>query len=152
MRPMNRFGEARLRTMLLDPIVPLLITGFMWFSSPYQVELFQVIPAFFLAYIPWVLFRNWQQTDRREFPLLAPVIGMYWLAFALPLFWGARQVFSSDRGPYFVSDLAITRTMYLTLEGATALCFGAIFSRRIHWFPTTKLDIPSCRTHRRYLG
>ena len=75
----------------------------------------QVIPALFLAYIPWVLYRRWQHSDRQEFPLLSAIIGMYWLAYALPLFWSARRV-SSDTGPHFISELAITKSMYLALE------------------------------------
>ena len=148
---MNLLRELRLEKKVLVPTIPLLVTGCLWAASLYQVELVQIIPAFVIAYIPWVLYRSWQQTDRYEFPLFVPIIGMYWLAFVLPLFWGVRQV-SSDSGSHPISEAAITGTMFLAMEGVIALCCGAVLSRGITWFPAKRIEIPDHRSHRRYLG
>ena len=76
---------------------------------------------------------------------------MYWLAYALPLFWSTREV-PGYNGGRFVSDAAITRSMYLAVEGAVALVIGAVLARYIRWSPTLNVDIPRRRSHRRYLG
>ena len=148
MKTPNKLREMRQGNFLFDP---LLITGLLWFSSPYQLELSQVVGAFLLAYIPWMSYRRWQHTDRREFPLLAFILAMYWLAYVLPLFWSEREI-TSYSGDHGLSDVAITKSVYLAVEGASAISFGAILSRRVQWSPTVNIDIPRYRSHRRYLG
>lgn len=151
MKVQNRLPQLRHGRLLSDPSVPLLITGLLWFSSPYHVEPSQVVAAFLLVYIPWVLYCRWRHTDKQEFPLLPFILAMYWLAYALPLFWSGREV-TSYRGSHSLSDVGITKSMYLAVDGAAAVFLGAILSRRIRWSPTASIDIPPCRSHRRYLG
>ena len=147
----NRVRELRQGGYLLDPTVPLVVTGCFWFMSLYPVALSQVSAAFLLAYFPWVLYRRWLRTDRQEFPLLALILAMYWLAYALPLFWNGRQFFTS-RGAHYVSGPSLTKALFLAVTGMVALCCGGVLAHRIRWSPRITVDMPNRLSHHHYLG
>jgi hypothetical protein len=150
MKTPNRSRSVSRGRSFLEPIVPLLITGCLWASSPYQLEPTQIIAAFILAYFPSILYRRWQDTERLEFPLLVFITTMYWLAYALPLFWGEREV---SYGVHNVSDVSITKSMYLAVEGVAALFLGAhLLPYFSQWSPRVKIDLPRSGFHRHYLG
>ena len=72
--------------MLLHAGIPLTITSVLWATSLYEVSLPQVIAAFILCWIPGA-YGEWVNGTREKFPLFALIGVVYWLAYAVPLFW-----------------------------------------------------------------
>jgi hypothetical protein len=68
------------------------ITGFLWLTSSNAVTLVEVGAAFFLVLIPWHCYRNWRRLHHEELPFFAMIAFMYWLYYALQLFWGELTV------------------------------------------------------------
>ena len=80
-------NNARTWPVLLYAGVPLIITAVLWATSLYEVSLPQVIAAFILCWIPWAAYREWVKGTREKIPLFALIGVVYWLAYAVPLFW-----------------------------------------------------------------
>ena len=78
--------------MLLYAGVPLVITAVLWATSLYDVTLPQVIAAFILCWIPWAAYQKWARGAREKIPLFVLIGVMYWLAYAVPLFWTKHQI------------------------------------------------------------
>src|ERR1700733_4447436 len=79
--------NTRTRPVLLHAGIPLIITAVLWATSLYEVSLPQVIAAFILCWIPSAAYREWVRGAREKFPLFALIGVVYWLAYAVPLFW-----------------------------------------------------------------
>jgi hypothetical protein len=124
----------------LYAIVPLAVTGVLWWSSPYDVSFLQVCAAFILGWIPWYFYRKWSQGERRQIPLFALIAGMYWLAFAVPLFWSSHEIGLVD-GNHHLSEDSVTQSLELAVLGVLALLAGMKVAERFHWTPVVNLEV-----------
>jgi hypothetical protein len=102
--------------------VPFLATAFFWFTSPNDLSAVQITVAFLLLALPFWLYWDWRRSGYQRLPLFAIVTAMYWLYFALQLFWGSRL--SMGHRGRVVSESAVTSTMLLVLTGVAFLLLG----------------------------
>src|ERR1700723_1164770 len=107
-----RLANARSLPVLLYAGGPAIITVALWATSLYDVTLPQVIAAFILCWIPWAAYQQWVRGPREKIPLFVLIGVMYWLAYALPLFW-LRHGINLVTGRHQLSDNAVTQSLYL---------------------------------------
>jgi hypothetical protein len=127
--------------VLLDAGVPFLLTTFLWATSSYQLSLVELLSAFVLCWIPWASAQHWYRGDRESLPLFALISAMYWLGFAVPLFWGGRTI-DLVNGTHFLSRESIEQSVLLALIGMVALWIGMQLARKWKWTPQVRLDVP----------
>jgi hypothetical protein len=130
--------------------VPLVVTGLLWWSSPYEVSPLQGFAAFILAWIPWASYRKWNQGDRREILFFGLIAAMYWTAYALPLFWSHHAV-SLSGGNHELSEGSLTNCLYLSVTGVLALLAGTKVAGRLRWSPSVSMDVSTSPVRWQYL-
>ena len=133
-------NDARTSPVLLHAGVPLIVTAALWATSLYDTTLPQVIAAFILCWIPWAAYREWNHGTREGIPLFFLIGAMYWLAYAVPLFWLRHEV-NLITGGHQLSEDAITRSLYLAVVGVAALGAGIRVTRRWRFMESFRLDI-----------
>jgi len=119
---------------------PLVITGLLWATSLYDVTLLQVVAAFILCWIPWAAYQEWSRAAREKIPLFALIGGMYWLAYAVPLFWIKPQI-KLITGWHQLSSNAITQSLYLAILGVSSLGVGMRVAGRWRFMESFRPDI-----------
>jgi O-antigen polysaccharide polymerase Wzy len=150
MQLLTRFQPLRKRPVMADVSVPLLVTALLWYSSSYDVTLAETVAAFLLCWLPWASYRNWHRGERKEIPLFALLAGIYWLAYAVPLFWGSHEInLVSGRRP--LSEEAITASLYLAVTGVLAIWAGIKLAARFRWAPAIRVDVSATPEHWNYL-
>jgi len=135
---------------MADFAIPLLLTVLLWWSSSYDLTLGEISAALILAVLPWVAYRTWHLGDRKEIPLFVLVGGMYWLAYALPLFWSSHDL-NLLSGRRHISEQAITSALYLSVTGVIALWAGMKLAARFRWVPEVRVDVSGTLQHWHYL-
>ncbi len=133
-------NNPRSRPVLLYAGVPLVITAVLWATSLYDVSLPQAIAAFILCWIPWAAYREWVRGTREKIPLFVLIGIMYWMAYAIPLFW-LRHDITLVTGRHQLSENAITQSLYLVVFGLAALRIGMAASERLRFMNFFRLDI-----------
>jgi hypothetical protein len=133
-------NNTRTRPVLLHAGIPLIITAVLWATSLYEVSLPQVIAAFILSWIPWAAYREWFRGTRETIPLFALISAVYWLAYAVPLFW-LKHGMHLVTGKHQISENAITQSLYLVVFGLGALKIGMAAAGRLRLLKSYKLDI-----------
>jgi len=128
------------RPVLLYAGIPFVITAVLWATSLFEVTLPQAIAAFILCWIPWAAFQKWERGTRDKIPLFVLVGGMYWLAYALPLFWTKHQI-SQIVEMHQLSETAITQSLYLVVLGVGSLWIGMSVAGRLRFMKSFQLDI-----------
>jgi O-antigen polysaccharide polymerase Wzy-like protein len=123
MQALKVANNARTSPVLFYTGVPLIITAALWATSLNDVSLPQIIAAFILCWIPWAAYREWNRGMRETIPLFFLVGAMYWLAYAVPLFW-LRHDINLITGGHHLSEHAITQSLYLAVLGVAALGVG----------------------------
>jgi hypothetical protein len=105
--------------------LPIVGTLFLWLSRADEVDLIQGTLAFLLLLMPWSAYLRWRNGTRDRLPLFALLSLMYWLYYAVPLFWGDRVIsdVSTPLGRE-LPDEAFTTTMALVVAGVVALWIG----------------------------
>ena len=121
--------------------VPTLATAFLCATSAYELSLVQIVGAFSLGWIPWASYQHWRHQGRTGVPLFALIASVYWLAYALPLFWGNHAI-SLVMGYHPLSEAAITSSIYLALAGVVSLWVGMRLAREFHWTARIRMDVP----------
>ncbi len=143
--------DSRFRAnALIDHALPVFLTVVLAYLSPYEVSLMQGVLAFLLCWIPWLAYRHWLQSDRSKIPLFALLATMFWLAYALPLFW-AQHVITGIFGRRVLPESAITRALFLAVMGAGCLWLGMKVAHVFHWVPKIKKDVSSNPSRLAYL-
>jgi hypothetical protein len=140
MQALKVANNARTLPVLLYTGIPLIITAVLWATSLYDVTLPQVIAAFILCWIPWAAYQEWVRGPREKIPLFVLIGVMYWLAYALPLFW-LRHGINLVTGRHQLSDNAVTQSLYLVVFGVAALGFGMAVAGRVRFMESFRLDI-----------
>ena len=133
-------NNAKTSPVLLYTGVPLIITAGLWATSLYDATLPQVIAAFILCWVPWAAYQEWVRGTREKIPLFVLIGVMYWLAYAVPLFWTKHQI-NQITGMHELSENAITESLYLVVFGVAALGIGMAAAGRLRFIESFKLDI-----------
>ena len=150
MQMLTKFEKTQKRPTIPDAIVPIIVTVLLSYSSPYSVTPAQTLVAFLLCWLPWVSYRKWDRGDKINFPLFAFLAGMYWLSYAVPLFWASHQMISVwGRRP--LSEGAITASLYLALAGVVALWGGMRLAAHFRWLPAIRVDVSATSGRWQYL-
>lgn len=106
--------------VLLPSVV---VTGTLWALAAHEVSPFSVAVTFALFAIPWFAYCRWQDSDKYDFPLFPMVGGMYFIAYALPLFWSERSM-QTFIGTRVFSAESLQQSMTLVLLGVLSLWAG----------------------------
>jgi hypothetical protein len=134
-------SASRTRPVFLYAGVPLIVTGLLWWASPFEVSFLQLCAAFVLGWIPWSSYQQWKRGDKHEIPLFTLVSGMFWLSYAVPLFLTAHSV-GLVTGKHSLSEDSITKSLYLATFGVAVLFSGMRLAERWRWLPRTTVDVP----------
>jgi hypothetical protein len=143
-------NKARSWPVLLYTGVPLIITITLWATSLYETTLPQVIAAFALCWIPWAGYQKWVSGTREKVPLFVLIGVMYWMAYALPLFWTKHQI-DLILGRRQLSETSITQSLYLAVLGVAAVGIGMSIGGRLQFMGAFKLDIQRSPARWHYL-
>jgi hypothetical protein len=127
---------------VVDVAVPLLLTAFLAYTSLYDVSVVQGVLAFVLCWMPWASYRRWLQGDRNKIPLFPLVAAMFWLAYAVQLFW-AQHVVGGIFGRRVLNESAVTEALLLAVLGVVCLWLGMRLATFSKWVPNIKRDVSS---------
>ena len=141
MRLRSNLNSVRARPVLLYVGVPLLVTAFLWATGSNELSISEILAALVLLWIPWASYQQWYRGSRLELPLFSLVAAMYWVAYAVPLFWSS-PVIGLVTGSHRLSESAIAQSMYLVVSGVLALWAGMEIAARWHWVSSARLDVP----------
>lgn len=133
-------NSARTWPVLLYAGVPLIITTLLWATRLYEVSPPQVAAAFILCWIPWAAYQEWIRGTREKIPLFALIGAVYWVAYAVPLFW-LKHGITLVTGKHQLSENAITQSLYLVVFGVAALKIGMAAAGRLRFINSYGLDI-----------
>jgi hypothetical protein len=102
-------------------IPPLAATFLMWLSRLNEVTLFEFLGAAGLLAAAWIPYYKWKAAGGRYLPLFPIVSFMYWVYYALALFWGTRKAYTSHGE---LSHESIEQAVLLALMGVCCLWIG----------------------------
>lgn len=150
MRHLTILHRAHAAAPVVDIGVPVLLTLVLAYTSPYDVTVVQAVLAFLLCWMPWAAYRQWLLGDRKGIPLFALLAAMFWLAYAVPLFW-AQHVAMGIFGRRVLTEGAITDAMFLGVFGVACLWLGMRIANFFDWAPNIKSDVSSHPVQLNYL-
>ena len=125
---------------LIDIAIPACVTAILTWLSSHDLSMTQGVLALLLCLIPWKAYRNWLRTDRKNIPLFALVATMFFLAYAVPLFW-ADHVVTGIFGRRILPESAITGALLLAVLGVLCLWLGMRLAQVFHWLPKINKDV-----------
>ena len=79
--------------MLVVP--PLAATFLLWLARLNEVTLFEFLGAAALLAFAWMSYYQWRRAGERYLPLFSIVSFMFWVYYALALFWGTRKTYTA---------------------------------------------------------
>jgi hypothetical protein len=126
------------RDAALLVLVPSLVTAVLWLARANSVSLVQAGLATALLLIPYASFHYWRTHAHAGFPVFGCVALMYWVYFAIPLFWGDR-LRPQAYGVSYLPDTTITPALVLALLAVLAqwagthIRVGGALSSLQHW-------------------
>lgn len=118
---LNRQAFPRL---IIIVSIPLALTGFLWVTRANDITLSQFLLSLVLALLPWQAYTRWREGGRDELPLFAIIAAMYFLYYAVPLFWGDLTITSDYRWKYDLSSESITAALAMAAGGVCCLWAG----------------------------
>lgn len=137
----NNLNSVRTRPVLLFAGIPLLATAFLWATGSNDLSISEILAALILCWIPWASYEKWYRGSRQDLPLFSLVAAMYWVAYAVPLFW-SRHTIGLVNGNRRLSEQAITQSMYLVVSGVLALWAGMKMTARWRRVTFIRVDVP----------
>lgn len=150
MRTLNTFARPRRPTFIADIGVPLVITAFFDYTSSYDISLAQAVAAFLLCWMPWAAYRKWLRGERQKIPLFAFLAAMFWLAYAVPLFWSKHEL-NTYFGRRILTEEAITESLYLAVVSVVCVWLGMKAAANLHWLPRIGADVSDSPNRWNYL-
>jgi hypothetical protein len=106
-------------------IGPTLVTFLFWLTSANPVTPLQLLMALALLTIPIASYRSWSQTPSEKLPLFAILSFMYWLYYAVGLFWVEHTVALRNLpAARQLSVSSITASLFMALLGVSCLWLG----------------------------
>lgn len=142
MRQLTIIDRPHAAAPVVDVGIPLLLTAVLVYTSSNDVSVVEGLLAFLLCWMPWASYRQWLRSDRNRIPLFALLAAMFWLAYAVPLFW-AQHVVTGIFGRRVLAESAITDAMFLAVLGVACLWLGMRLATFLHWVPNIKRDVSS---------
>jgi len=118
MRPFVRDAGSNALMWVLPPMA---VTFLMWLARLNQLTLFEFMGAAGLLTAAWGPYYSWRKAGERYLPLFPMLSFMYWIYYALSLFWGQHDRYT-PRGQ--LSDQSIELAMLLAVLGVCCLWFG----------------------------
>jgi hypothetical protein len=109
------------RNPLMLVVPPLAVTFLMWSIRLNELTLFEFLAAAGLLGAAWAPYYRWKLAGERYLPLFAMLSFMFWVYYALPLFWGDRRGYAT-RGEF--SHESIEKAMLLAVIGVACLWIG----------------------------
>jgi len=104
--------------------VPVILVWLLWMTSINPVTSAQVLLTFVLALMPWKSYLTWRKGPRESFPLFSVIAAMYFLFYAVPVFWG-DPVVVADFGPEIeVPTQALTQALLMSALSVGVLWLG----------------------------
>jgi hypothetical protein len=137
----NKLRQGREFPVILYAGLPLLVTGFLWATSSYELSVPQILASFVLVWIPWASYHRWSRGLRQDLPLFALIAAMYWLTYAVPMFWSKHSI-SLVTGLRVLTEKALTESLYLATIGVVSLWAGMKLAKNRKWMPSVRLDVP----------
>jgi hypothetical protein len=101
------------------------VTALLWLTRVNEVTLWQIGLALFLAYLPWRGYLTWKASEKSDLPVFSIIGVMYWLYYALPLFWEPHtisQLYSATARE--LSDAGVSMAMLMAVLGVVSLWLG----------------------------
>lgn len=117
-RTVKDLGDNTL--MLVVP--PVFGTLLLWLARLNDVTLFEFLAATGLLASAWTSYYRWRRAGERYLPLFSIVSFMFWIYYALALFWGTRRAYTA-RGEE-LSQQVIEQAMLLAVVGVVCLWIG----------------------------
>jgi len=102
-------------------VPPLCATFLLWLARLNEVTLFEFLSAAILLGFAWVSYYRWRAAGERYLPLFSIVSFMFWVYYALALFWGTRRAYTLHGE---LPDDLIEQAMLLALLGVVCLWIG----------------------------
>jgi O-antigen polysaccharide polymerase Wzy len=137
----RNLNSIRTRPVLLYAGVPFLVTAFLWATGSKELSISEILAGFILSWIPWASYQEWYRGSRQDLPLFSLVAAMYWVAYAVPLFWSSH-VIGLVNGNHRLSERAIAQSMYLVVSGVLALWTGMKITAKWCQASSTRVDVP----------
>jgi hypothetical protein len=150
MRPLTPLDSTFRANAIIELAVPVFLTLVLAYLSSYEISVTQGLLAFLLCWMPWASYRRWLTSDRKNIPLFALLATMFWLAYAVPLFW-SKHVVTGVFGRRVLPESAITGALFLAVVGVACLWLGMRVAKIIHWLPKIKKDVSSGSRRMSYL-
>jgi hypothetical protein len=122
-------------------LIPSAITLLLWLTSAHEISFLQVACAWLLAGLPYSAYLSWKRNRRFQVPLFVIVAVVYWLYFAVALFWGKHTQSTALSGEIALSSDAITQAMLMAALGITCLWLGIQIKIGKSWLPKRIPDI-----------
>lgn len=109
--------------------VSVAIVGGMYASRKYEVSLLDVILSFVLILTTCVLYRRWQENNKRSetwtaAPLLLTLALAFSQTFALGIYWSSRVITDIDRGYRPLEPWACTTAILMSVVALGAIYWG----------------------------
>jgi hypothetical protein len=104
---------------------PSAVTALLWLTRANEVTLTQAGLALILAYLPWRSYLTWKASEKSDLPIFSMIGIMYWLYYALPLFWEPHtisQLYSATARE--LSDAGVSLAMLMAALGVGSLWLG----------------------------
>jgi hypothetical protein len=150
MRQLTILDRPHAAAPVVDVGIPLLLTAALAYTSSYEVSVTQGVLAFLLCWMPWAAYRQWLRSNRSNIPLFTLLAAMFWLAYAVPLFW-AQHIVTGVFGRRALTESAIAYAMFLAVLGVACLWLGMRLAAFFHWVPNIKRDVSSNPAQLNYL-
>jgi hypothetical protein len=131
---------------------PSLLSFAFYLLSPNDISRVQWLLAFLLLQIPWVAYLNWKKRAEDKLPVFAIIAFMYWIFYALALFWGARTPSGvATPNEKDVTDEAITWALVMAVTGISAMWLGIKLGVGKYFVPKKVPELKPGQTSRLYL-
>ena len=105
-------------------LMPIVITAVCWLTSGNDITITQGIIGFLLLLVPWWSYNTWASRKQQDLPLFAMIAFMYWLYFALPLFWSNHFSPRWDIVEQLLPSDTMTAAISMALAGVAAIWLG----------------------------
>jgi hypothetical protein len=141
------FGFAFRATFL-----PFTVTMILWLTRANAITISQLVLCLALFALPWYSYIRWKEQKREQLPIFAIIGFMYWLYYALAMFWSeliievARTAFGREAPP----DM-LTQALAMCLVGICCLWIGMRARLGQFFVPHRVPELTMDRTHRNYL-
>jgi hypothetical protein len=117
-------------------VPPLLLSVLFFYLSINEISLLQLSLAIALLVMPWTYYLKWKQRRETGLPIFAIISFMYWIYYALSLFWGARTLSGdNNESEMNISGEMITAALEMAVFGVVAMWFGMKMGLSRHLIP-----------------